>query len=353
MNNQITNVNCPDKSSQFYFTTVTIAACSLNAILFLLIRKDTHPLMKSYLPVLYTSTILDFTSALLQHSTQVRPVQLGEYSILTMCLDGWLPALVEDWPIFKDGNLNYLLIIEYLACYTTVLYSVIPFVFRYLLVVRNYRMSYFQFSCLFLCVLIYCYIASVAITMLSASTHFENVQTMPKYNTSCTRFLPQFSIVNVNTTWRTVQFKIWFYMSSSFAYFYFIIMFCMFSIWRFLHKQSTLMSAQNRSIQWQVSLTISLQSLVPFCAYFGPVLFSSYTLDFGVYYQTIYYNILFTSYTLVPLLNPLVPLIFVSRYRQALAHSAYRLISKAPGLEVWSNHQTTVSVVDLSNSADR
>ncbi|KAI6234019.1 hypothetical protein M3Y99_00835100 [Aphelenchoides fujianensis] len=171
-----------------------------------------------------------------------------------MNLDGPLPRLVQNWSVFRDGNLNYLLIADWVACYMVVVYSA-----------------------------------------LSAATHFDNMASMPIANTSCTRFLPQFNANNINTP---------------------IIFFCMSSIWWFLRKQSALMSSQNKSIQFQISLTIGLQSLIPFVAYFGPVYVFSLTLDWGPYWQSIYYYLLFTSYSLVPFLNPLIPMLFVARYRQ-------------------------------------
>jgi hypothetical protein len=59
---------------------------------------------------------------------------LGKINLLTISMDGFLPSLVQDWEMFKGGNLNYLLILEYFACYSVVIYALVPFIFRYLIV---------------------------------------------------------------------------------------------------------------------------------------------------------------------------------------------------------------------------
>ncbi|KAI6238007.1 hypothetical protein M3Y99_00727300 [Aphelenchoides fujianensis] len=249
-----------------------------------------------------------------------------------MNLDGPLPRLVQNWSIFRDGNLNYLLIADWVACYMVVVYSVVPFVFRYLIVVKNYRMSKLQFFGLLLFAFSYCLTISVAITSLSAATHFDNMASMPIPNASCTRFLPQFNANNINTPLRVIQFRAWVYIGQVFQCLYVIIFFCMASIWWFLRKQSALMSSQNKSIQWQISLVIGLHL----------------TLDWGPYWQSIYYYLLFTSYSLVPFLNPLIPMLFVARYRQAIVGAFYSVVTKTPGMSHWGQ-SASVQTIDLTS----
>jgi hypothetical protein len=133
--NSTTNENCPDTFNQIYFYSMAFVSCSLNAILFYLIRTKTHTLMKPYLKILYSSVVLDFISSLIQSLTQTvsrihtdyviyfyififkRPI-LAKTGVMAIAMDGLVPWLVKDWAIFEGGNLNFIFAFEYFVRYS-------------------------------------------------------------------------------------------------------------------------------------------------------------------------------------------------------------------------------------------
>ncbi|KAI6184644.1 hypothetical protein M3Y97_00618400 [Aphelenchoides bicaudatus] len=322
----VTDENCADTASQSYFIVVTFFACLFNVTLFYLIRTATHNLMKVYLKILYSSVIIDFTSALFQFSTQVRPsTQAG---ILTMSMDGFLPAMIQDWELFRGGRLNYILILEYFACYSVIVYSIVPFVFRYLIACWNYHMGPIAFSLLMIFVLGTALYASISINYLCALVYDNNINFVPIPNPNCTRYLPQVSNLNMKDSHIAFVFETWLWIALFFQYNYVIILFCAFNVYVRIIRSSTF-STQEKLIQLQLFFTISAQALIPFLVYYFQFVLTRvvYRFEFSKNIsQDLLYKSMFTSYSIVPLTNPLAAIFMISSYRRTLKQLIFRAI---------------------------
>ncbi|KAI6226517.1 hypothetical protein M3Y99_01282100 [Aphelenchoides fujianensis] len=314
-----TSVNCSDRRLQVYFLVVTTIACSLNALLFVLVRMEKSEALRPFRFVLSVSCAVDFLSALLQYSTQARPALLGQKKIMTMSFDGPLVALVEKMDAFKGGNLNYLLILEYVGCYLVLLYGVLPCFFRYLSICWNYTLSSREYSLLLAVVWIVCLWESVSICVLSANSHDQNWALIPAPNPECTRFAPQHTSSNRRT-----------------PYVWVLVLFFMLRIWMHLRRQAQVI--QNDNLQMQMTCTIAMQALLPVLSVYAPYMLSFWyallidynTVGFG-------FQVLFTCYSIGPLVNPLIGLAFIRRFRRLILFGLFNALSKVPGLQHLGN----------------
>ncbi|KAI6196277.1 hypothetical protein M3Y94_01089600 [Aphelenchoides besseyi] len=222
----ITDINCPDRGSQTYFVVVTILACLLNFILFKLIQKESSASLKPFQIVLYTSCYVNAISALLQFSTQARPSTLGSKEILTMNLDGPLPALMEDFTLFHRGNLAYFVIIEYFGCYISLIYGLLPCFFRYATICWSYTLSARQYMLLFVFVLLLSLVQSTVICYLSVVHYEQNIELIEVIpNDKCTRFVPQFNTNNKATPLQIRVFLMWIVIQYFFEYSFVVVIF--------------------------------------------------------------------------------------------------------------------------------
>ncbi|KAI6193608.1 hypothetical protein M3Y96_01036600 [Aphelenchoides besseyi] len=258
----VTDINCPDRGSQTYFVVVTILACLLNFILFKLIQKESSASLKPFQIVLYTSCYVNAISALLQFSTQARPSMLGPKEILTMNFDGPLPALMEDFPLFHRANLNYLVILEYLGCYISLIYGLLPCFFRYATICWSYTLSARQYMLLFLFVLLLCLIQSTIICHLSAVHYEQNIQIIEVLpNDKCTRFVPQYNSNNKASSLEIRVFLLWITVQYFFEYSFIAVIFFMTCIYITLRRRAQMMEYSRAQIQ--LTWTIGVQTAIP------------------------------------------------------------------------------------------
>lgn len=121
-----------------------------------------------------------------------------------------------------------------------------------------------------------------------------------------------------------------------FEYSYFIILFCAIRVFIFLRRRSLLVPAQDKRIQMQLFATIVvqvcfkctalcytfvLQALIPFFAYYFQFVVTRvvYRFEFSAHLaKDLLYKSMFTSYSVIPLLNPLAAILLISSYRRTL-----------------------------------
>lgn len=192
VDNSTVNINCSDTTSKLYYSIITALACFLNIFLFFLVRNNTHNMhMKPYLKILYSSLFIDLSSAIFQFLIQARPSILGKWLLLTMSFDGCLPFLLDKVGLLQGGNIGYLLIIEFWGCYSVVIYASVPFIFRYFVAVRNYKMSTAVYLSILFVALGIALFASIIVSYLAVRNYEENILLVPKHDSNCLRFIPQ------------------------------------------------------------------------------------------------------------------------------------------------------------------
>ncbi|KAI6184643.1 hypothetical protein M3Y97_00618300 [Aphelenchoides bicaudatus] len=303
-------------------------------MLFKLIRSYTHPLMKPYIRILYTSVIIDFVSSISQYLSQARPLVFEPKKILTIALDGVLPRLASKFEFFDGGALNYALIPEYWGCYVVIAYCWMPFLYRYLYICWEYQMSRTVFFCSILFVCSISLMEAVLITHLSARAYDSNINHVPTPDPNCVRYLPQMDyMLNLTTTYDLVIFKVWYHTCYTFLQMtYFGLLFCAWKIYRFFKQQSILISsAQNSKIQFQITLTLCVQALIPAVVYFGPMITLIYIYR-NESYTLAYYKIMYAGYSLIPIINPLLTMTFISSYRRALLMKFFKTVRRMTGI---------------------
>lgn len=147
-NRTTTNINCPSPGSTLAYSLMNCSGFILNVVLVVVVLKHTNATLRPYAEVLLTSCGIDIFSSFFQFLTQAvrsllrsfltetcqRPTFQGDKGLLTFSIDGVLPRLVSNTTLFRGGNLNYILIPEYIGCYFSVCYCCVPFVFRYLMI---------------------------------------------------------------------------------------------------------------------------------------------------------------------------------------------------------------------------
>lgn len=143
------NIVLPDSNQYFYATE----ALSQNNLFF-----GSYWFLFVFYPMCNTNGEWNSSLNLIRYTK--RPLMVGEAGIISMTGDGLFPYSVKDWPIFEGGKLNFAFIPEYFVCYTLcrfmnssknsrvcpvkywlvwqrinlVIYSIIPYLFRYLLI---------------------------------------------------------------------------------------------------------------------------------------------------------------------------------------------------------------------------
>ncbi|KAI6181821.1 hypothetical protein M3Y98_00870200 [Aphelenchoides besseyi] len=335
-----TNINCPQTGSQIYYAIVSGTSILLNTVLILLVKSQTPDQLRPYSEVLLMSVIIDLLSSILQFLTQARPILLGEKHILTFNLDGWLPRLVQNWSLFNGGNLNYIMIPEYIACYFSVCFCCVPFLFRYFMVCWSRRMKRWELVLMIYVLFGFVTISSVSVNYAAAKIYDENIQLLPKANSSCLRFLPQFSErensyhVDLLGVYRVFYYSLLLIVST-----YLLNGFCALKIHLFLRKQVH-MSRVLQRLQSQVSWTLAIQAvsteflminqpfqITPLLAFYGPNIASMILSELHVN-NTFVFELIFIFYSLVPLLNSIAAISLMESYRKAFLLNTFGCLAK-------------------------
>jgi hypothetical protein len=100
-------------------------------------------------------------------------------------------------------------------------------------------------------------------------------------------------------------------------------------------------SERSRRIQRQITITIALQSACPLIVTGGSLIF----LYIGIkteFHKDDSFSILFYSFMVFPVLNPIISLTFISVYRIGLVDLCRRLIGYGPMLVGWQETVVTV-----------
>jgi hypothetical protein len=135
----------------------------------------------------------------------------------------------------------------------------------------------------------------------------------------------------------------WFYGLAGILYSYATTLFCGWRVYSMVsHTTLNHVSDRNKAIQRQLTLTIALQAACPLIVTGGALIF----LYIGIkieFHKEDSFSILFYSFMVFPVLNPLVSFVFISAYRRGLINLWRRILGCGPVLSGWKDTVVTVS----------
>ncbi|CAD5212079.1 unnamed protein product [Bursaphelenchus xylophilus] len=310
--------NCVNYTNRDVFQTVSVLAVVANGLLYRLIRKHTPFVMSGYKKVLYTSCIFDGLAAISHFSILLRPSM--EQDVAVANFDGPLPHFIDSMGLLQDGRLAYLMIVEMAFQFNTLVYSFVPFTYRYFHIVRNVRFTNLKFACL--CV------GYVAPTILLATVHpllaKETYEHMVLYlgpaTGGCLRRIPFYdSRVFYEQPYVLISYwalhGMWFVML-----FPLISLFCAFQVYRKLNQDVQRATAL-KNLQRQITIVLTVQTAVPFVSVALPVAYVIYHLTTQGHSESeknFALRLFFGSLAVVPLSNATCIILFVKEYRIAV-----------------------------------
>ncbi|KAI6206264.1 hypothetical protein M3Y94_00888700 [Aphelenchoides besseyi] len=189
------------------------------------------------------------------------------------------------------------------------------------------RMKRWELVLMIYVLFVFVTISSVSVNYAAAKIYDENIQLLPKANSSCLRFLPQFSErENSYHTDLLVVYRVFYYSLLLIVSTYLLNGFCALKIHLFLRKQVH-MSRVLQRLQSQVSWTLAIQAITPLLAFYGPNIVSMIMSELHVN-NTFVFELIFIFYSLVPLLNSIAAISLMESYRRAFLLNTFGWLAK-------------------------
>ncbi|KAI6231090.1 hypothetical protein M3Y95_00344600 [Aphelenchoides besseyi] len=339
--------NCPNLTHQIVLYVYIVPVTFFNLLLLYFIRSKTIDSMREYKMVLYTTTIIDFASAWLQFLIGIRPTLENDNQ--TYNFDGFLPQLVANWSIFSGGNLHYLALMETFAADFSFAFGIMPFCWRYFAVCWDWKLKGWQFLILTCCTAWLALWSSLSFAFMSAQYYEQNspgVLMDPRCLRSMTSYTGAQS--ESQTGLQNWLIRGWFYGLAGNLYSYAIVFIAAWRIYANVKKQAFI-SQSKKAIrtQRQLTLTIGLQALCPMVVT-GTSLIWLYIGIKAEFHKEDSFVILFYSFMVFPILNPMISLLFISSYRRSLIDFGRWMVGKPQIYGGWRRNGVSPSTMVVS-----
>ncbi|KAI6217623.1 hypothetical protein M3Y95_01209000 [Aphelenchoides besseyi] len=318
--------NCPDIIHRTVLCVYIVIVSVLNLLLLYLIFFKTIKAMADYKMVLFTTTIIDFTSAWSQFLIGIRPTL--ENDMQTFNFDGFLPYWVADWPMFAGGNLHWLALFETFSSDFSFAFGIMPFLYRYFAVCWDWKLRFWQFFILTCCTAWLAAWSSGSYAWMGSVFYEQNAPGV-FYNPNCVRPMTSWTSAqsesNLNPALYYWMFRGWSYGYWGILYSYASLFYCGWRIYvRVSSDAFVFESKKARAAARQLTLTITLQAVCPLIVTGGSLIFLYIGLK-TEFHKADSFVVLFYSFLVFPILNPLISLTFISSYRRFLVSSFTRV----------------------------
>ncbi|CAD5212280.1 unnamed protein product [Bursaphelenchus xylophilus] len=307
--------NCVNYLNRGFSEVVGVLAILANLVLGLLVRNQTPLMMHGYRKVLYGSCVLDGLAALSHLLIVVRPSMESDVAITNF--DGVLPQIIDSFGVLPEGNLAYLIVIEFFFQLNTLSYCFVPFTYRYFHIVRKTNLTKTQFLLLILLYLWPTTVLAISLPTMAAKSFGLMTEFLGPATKTCLRRIPFF-----DPRFASIEPIKGFAFSALFSLFFtfifpFFLCYFLFKIFKKLNEDVQKVSASASRMQRQITMTLTAQSVVPLIFVALPTFYAAHNL-FHNKEKTLSLRIFFNSLSVVPLINPLTTLFMVKNYRNTL-----------------------------------